>query len=66
MNKQFFPWELNPLVSDPQYLVCMAKISVLKEEGIIEKNFDERRAYESVDDRSHSYLKKQRKTKIGH
>ena len=45
---------INPLVTDPQYLVCMAKISILKEEEIIEKNFYERRAYESVDDRNYS------------
>ena len=32
----------------------MAKISILKIEGIIEKISYERRAYESVDDRSHS------------
>ena len=43
----------NPL-SDPLYLVCMAKISILKKEGIIEKNSYERRAYESVDYRSHA------------
>ena len=41
----------------------MAKISILKKEGIIEKISYERRAYESVDDGSHS---KQRKTKLGH
>ena len=29
---------LNPLMTDPLYLVCMAKISILKKEGIIEKN----------------------------
>ena len=46
---------INPLVTDPLYLVCMAKISILKKEGIIEKNTYERRAYESVDERSHSY-----------
>ena len=33
----------------------MAKISILKNEVIIEKISYERRAYESVDDRSHSY-----------
>ena len=42
----------------------------LKKEGNIEKISFERRAYESVDDRSHSYgyiyLKNQRKTKLGH
>ena len=26
-----------PLVTDPLYLACMAKISILKEEGTIEK-----------------------------
>ena len=30
---------INPLVPDPLYLVCMAKISILKKEGIIEKKF---------------------------
>ena len=45
---------INPLVTDPLYLVCMAKISILKNEGIIEKISYERRADESVDDRSHS------------
>ena len=41
-------------ITDPLYLVCTAKISILNKEGIIEKNSYERRAYESVDDRSHS------------
>ena len=45
---------INPLVADPLYLVSMAKNSILKKEGINEKNSCERRAYESVDDRSHS------------
>ena len=45
---------INPLVTDSIYLVCMAKISVLKKEVIIEKISYERRAYESVDDRRHS------------
>ena len=36
------------------HLLCMAKNSILKKEGIIEKISNERRAYESVDDRSHS------------
>ena len=44
----------NPLVTDPLYLVCMSKISILKKEEIIEKISYERRAYQSVDDRSHS------------
>ena len=47
---------INPLVTDPLYLACMAKISILKEVGIIEKISYERRAYESVDDRSPSYV----------
>ena len=42
---------INPLVPDPLYILCMTKISILKKEGIIEKNSYERRAYESVDDR---------------
>ena len=28
---------INTLVTDPLYLVCMANISILKKEGIIEK-----------------------------
>ena len=42
---------LNPLVTGPLYLVCMAKILILKK-GIIEKISYEHHAYESVDDRS--------------
>ena len=41
-------------MTDPLYFLCMTKISILKKEGIIEKISYERRAYESVDDRSHS------------
>ena len=40
---------VNPLVTDPLYLVYKAKILILKKEGIIEKI-----SYESVDNRSHS------------
>ena len=40
---------VNPLVTDPLYLVCMAKNSIIKKEGIVEKI-----SYESVNDRSHS------------
>ena len=40
-------------MTDPLYIVCMAKISI-KKKGIIEKISYERRAYESVDDMSHS------------
>ena len=29
----------NPLVTDPLYLICIAKISIYKKEGIIEKKF---------------------------
>ena len=47
-------YEFNPLVTDPPYLVSVAKIFILKREGIIERISYERRAYESVDDRSHS------------
>ena len=47
-------WIFILLVTDSLYLVCMAKISILKKEVIIEKISYERRAYESVDDRSHS------------
>ena len=52
---------LNPLVTDPLYLVCMAKILTLKK-GIIEKISYERHAYESVDDRSHSWFISQKST----
>ena len=45
---------INPLVTDPLYLVCMTKFSILKNEGIIENISYERRAYESVYDRSQS------------
>ena len=45
---------INPLVTDPLYLLtCMAKISILRKEGIIEKISYERLAYESVDNRRH-------------
>ena len=50
------PIFINPLVTDPLYLVCMAKIPILKKEGIIENISYEHLAYESVDDRSHSYV----------
>ena len=53
---------INPLVTDPLYLVCMAKISISKKEGIIEKISYERRAYESVDGRSHSLVMSQKAT----
>ena len=42
---------INPLVTDPLYLVYMTKTSISKKDGIIEKISYERRAYESVDDR---------------
>ena len=43
-------------MTNPLYLVCMAKKKLtLKKEGIIEKISYERRAYELIDDRSHSY-----------
>ena len=48
---------INPLVTDPLYILSMyGKNFDLKkeEEGIIEKISYERRAYESVDDTSHS------------
>ena len=45
---------INPLVTDPLYLVCMTKIFILKKKGSTKKNSYECRAYESVDDRSHS------------
>ena len=45
---------LNPLVTDPLYLVCMANFFILTKEGIIENFSYELRAYESVYDRSHS------------
>ena len=47
----------------------MAKISILKKEGIIEKISYERRAYESIDDIEATlrlYLKNQSKTKLRH
>ena len=47
---------INPLVTDPLYIVYMAKISILKKKGSSKKNSYERRAYESVDDRSHSWF----------
>ena len=55
-------------MSDPIDLVCMAKIYILKKEGIIGEISYERRACESVDDRGplSLYLKNQRKTKLGH
>ena len=43
---------INPLVTVPLYLVCMAKISWEKRDH--RKISYDRRAYESVDDRSHS------------
>ena len=43
-------------MADPPYLVCMAKNSILKKELIIEKISYDRRAYESVDDRSHFWV----------
>ena len=56
---------LNPLVADPLYLVCMAKNSIFKKEGIIEKNSYERCTFESVDDRIRAtlrlYVENQRK-----
>ena len=54
---------VNPLVTDPLYLVCMAKISIEKNKGSLKKIPNERRAYESVDDRSHSYVTSQKSTK---
>ena len=52
---------LNPIVTDQHYLVCMAKISIYKK-GIIENISDGRRANESVDDRSHSLVISQKST----
>ena len=43
-------------MTDPLYLVCRVKISIFKKEAIIEKISYERRVYESVDDRSHTYV----------
>ena len=54
---------INPLVTDPLHLARMAKISISKTEGIIEKIPYERRAYESVGDRSHSLVISQKKKK---
>ena len=53
---------VNPLVTNPLYLVCMAKISILKKEGIIEKFLYERRAYESVDNKSNFKVISQKST----
>ena len=45
----------------------MDRISILKLEGIMEKNSYERRIYESVDDRSlYSYLENRRKKEFEH
>ena len=41
----------------------IAKILILNKEGIIEKNSYERRAYESVDEKSLSYAMSQKTTK---
>ena len=49
-------------MTDPRYLAYMAKILILKKEGIIEKISYERRAYESVDDMSYSYVISQKST----
>ena len=55
-------------MTDPLYLACMAKISILKKEGTIEKFSYERQAYESVDDRSHCQVisQKSTETKLSH
>ena len=46
-------WHIfNPLVTDLVYLVCMAKNFDLKKRRYHQKISYERRAYESVDDRS--------------
>ena len=50
-------------MTDPRYLAYMAKIFILKKEGIIEKISYERRAYESVDDMSYSYVISQKSSK---
>ena len=42
----------NPLCSNRTNSSCIAKISILKYEGIIKKTSYERRAYESVDEKS--------------
>ena len=46
---------INPLMTDPLYLVYIAKISI-KIKGIIEKISYERQSYESVDNRSQSQV----------
>ena len=54
------PWEslrvptmyLNPYMRFVSYMRCSAKILILNKEGIIEKISYERRAYESVDEKS--------------
>ena len=47
-------------MTGPLYLVSMAKILFKKKEGIIEEISYECRAYESVDDRSHSCVLSQK------
>ena len=54
--------DINPLVTDPLYLACMAKISIFRIKGIIEKFLFEHRTYESVDDESHSSVISQKAT----
>ena len=44
--------DINPLLHIGHYSVRMTKISILKWEVIIKKNFYERRVYESVDNNS--------------
>ena len=40
-------------MTNPLYLECMPKISILKKEGIVEKISYERHAYEPADDGSY-------------
>ena len=47
---------MNPLVTRPLYLVYMAKVSILKKKGY------DRRTYESVENKSHSYVISQKST----
>ena len=50
----FVKTQTKQFVTDPLYLESMAKILIKKKEGIIENISYDRRAYESVDDNSHS------------
>ena len=48
----FLNFNFNPLLRIGHYSVRMTKISISIQEGILKKNSDERRAYESVNEKS--------------